>query len=81
MTRLGFSRFTSGQFAELLAGRIEDRITETDDKKQCITDEFETMGNEAVVDGFNAFGSNDKANVSATKLTTLQMLPPNPTKG
>lgn len=73
MTRLMFSCFSSGQFAELLAGQIEDQSTVTDEKKQCITDEFDKMGNEAVVDGFIAFSSNDKTNENATKLTTAMI--------
>ena len=73
MTRLMFSCFSSEQFAELLAGQVEDQSTVTDEKKQCLTDEFEKMGNEAVVDGFIAFSSNDKTNENATKMTTAMI--------
>ena len=73
MTRLMFSCFSSEQFAEILAGQVEDQSTVTDEKKKCLTDEFEKMGNEAVVDGFIAFSSNDKTNENATKMTTAMI--------
>lgn len=69
ITRLMFSCFSSAQFAELLSGQVEDQSTVTDEKKQCLTDEFDKMGSDAVADGFIAFNTDDKTNENATKMT------------
>lgn len=69
ITRLMFSCFSSEQFAELLSGQVEDQSTVTDEKKQCLTDEFDKMGSDAVADGFIAFSTDDKKSENATKMT------------
>lgn len=69
VTRLMFSCFSPDQFAQILTEQVEDQETVTDDKKQCLADEFEKMGTDNVVDGFIAFSSGDQSNKNATEMT------------
>lgn len=69
MIRPMFSCFGSAQIAEFLAAEVEDQSTVTDEKKRCLADEFDAMGEDMLLDGFIAFSSGDTSNEGATKIT------------
>lgn len=64
-----FSCFGSAQIVEFLAAEVEDQSTVTNEKKQCLVDEFDKMGKDTVLDGFLAFSTGDASNDGATKIT------------
>ena len=45
----------------------------TDEKKQCLTDEFDDMGKDAVLEGFMAFSTGDTSSEGATKITAAMI--------
>lgn len=68
-----FSCFGSAQIADFLAAEVEDQSTVTDEKKQCLTDEFDDMGKDAVLEGFVAFSTGDTSSEGATKITAAMI--------
>jgi len=73
MMRPMFSCFSTDQYVELLSAQVEDQNLVTDDKKQCLRDEFDSMGQDMIVDGFIAFNNDDTANEGSTKITAAMI--------
>ncbi len=69
MTRAMFSCLGSAEIVEFLAAEVEDQSTVSDEKKQCLIDEFDKMGKDTLLDGFISFINGDSSNDGATKIT------------
>jgi len=52
---------------------IPDFCTVTDEKKECLVDEFDAIGQGTVLDGLIAFKSGDNSNEGAAKITAAMI--------
>ncbi|MBM3730742.1 MAG: hypothetical protein FJW44_07985 [Actinobacteria bacterium] len=56
-----------------VAAEVENQSTVTDEKKECLVDEFDAIGQGTVLEGFIAFKSGDNSNEGAAKITAAMI--------